>query len=219
MKTLPAFRYLIDERGLTEETIKTFHLGYCDPKGQIYIDAGFIGTLPQLDFRFYNSSIFPIFNVFNEVVGVSCRPLLQTERTSKYINTSYEKAEYLFGLQTTYPFCIQEKTVYVMEGNLDTLTAYQKGIKNVCSMLGSNFSVSQLSTVLGFVTKTVFVPDGDVAGLNFMEKTKNTLLKRYKDVPMSFSFLMLPMGYDPDSYLKKFSKEEFLALPQIEVKF
>ena len=217
MKTLAGFRYLIEERGLTEETIRTFHLGYCDPRGEVYIDADFMGNLPQLDFRFYNSSIFPVFNIYNEVVGVSCRPLIQNEKTSKYTNTSYEKAEYLFGLQATYPFCIQEKTVYIMEGNLDTLTAYQKGVKNVCSMLGSNFSSSQLCTLLGFVTKTIIVPDGDMAGLNFMEKIKNTLLKRYKEVPMSFSFKMLPTGFDPDSYLKKYSKEEFLALPEVKV--
>lgn len=217
MKTLPAFKYLMDERGLTENTIREFHLGYVDPKGTTYIDADFEGTLPQMDFRFYNSSLFPVQSLYGDVVGVSCRPLVAKPDMPKYINSSYEKAEHLYGLFQSWKDLVKEKAVYVVEGNLDVIMCRQKGLYNVVGMLGSNFSISQLSTVLGFVTKTVFVPDGDMAGLNFMEKTRNTLLKRYKDVPMSFSFLMLPQGFDPDSYLKKYSKEEFLALPQIEV--
>jgi DNA primase len=218
MKTLPAYKYLIDERGLTEESIKLFHLGFCDPHGTVYIDADFTEPLPVLDFRFYNSSIFPIQDLYGKCIGVSCRPLVPKSDMPKYINSSYEKAEHLYGLNVTWKDLVKEKRAFVVEGNLDLLQMWQKGIRNVVGMLGSNFSVVQLAILLGFVEQVTFVPDGDMAGLNFMEKTKNTLLKRYKDVPMSFSFLMLPTGYDPDSYLKKFSKEEFLALPQVEVK-
>jgi DNA primase len=217
MKTLPAYKYLMNERGLTKESIKLFHLGFCDARGIVYIDADFLEPLPLLDFRFYNSSIFPIMDLYNRCIGVSARPLVSKPDTSKYINTSYEKAEHLYGLNIAYPFCIKERTAFVVEGNVDVLMCWQKGIKNVVGMLGSNFSVVQLGLLLGFVERVIFVPDGDMAGLNFMEKTKNTLLKRYKDVPMSFSFLMLPTGFDPDSYLKKYSKEEFLALPQVNV--
>jgi len=171
-----------------------------------------------MDFRFYNSSLFPVQSLYGDVVGISCRPLVTKPDMPKYINSSYEKAEHLYGLNITHPFCIKEKIAYVVEGNVDVLQMWQKGVKNVVGMLGSNFSVNQLALLLGFVEKVIFVPDGDMAGLNFMEKTKNTLLKRYKDVPCSFSFKMLPTGLDPDNYLKKYSKEEFLVLPEVEVK-
>jgi|SRR5579864_2496178 len=218
MKTLPAYKYLIEERQLTEETIRAFHLAHRDAKGMMYVDADCTEPFPELDFRFNNAVLFPVFDLYGKCIGVSARPLTPGPDLPKYVNTSYEKADHLFGLNVAYPFCIKEKTAFVVEGNIDVAQMHQKGIKNVVGMLGSNFSVVQLGLLLGFVERVIFVPDGDMAGLNFMEKTKNTLLKRYKDVPMSFSFLMLPTGFDPDSYLKKFSKEEFLALPQVEVK-
>ena len=217
MKTLPAFKYLMEERQLSEDTIRTFHLAHRDSRGMIYVDADMTEPFPELDFRFNNASLFPVFDLYNKMIGVSARPFSPGPDLPKYVNTSYEKAEHLYGLNLSYPFCIKERRAFVVEGNVDVLQMWQKGIKNVTGMLGSNFSVVQLSLLAGFVEKVIFVPDGDMAGLNFMEKTKNTLLKRYKDVPMSFSFLMLPTGYDPDSFLKKFSKEEFLALPQVNV--
>jgi DNA primase len=217
MKTLPAFEYLINTRGLTEETIRMFHLAHRDSRGMNYVDADMTEPFPELDFRFNNASLFPVFDLYGKCIGVSARPFNPGPDLPKYVNTSYEKSEHLYGLNITYPFCIKEKRAFVVEGNVDTLQMYEKGIKNVTGMLGSAFSVVQLGLLLGFVNHVTFVPDGDMAGLNFMEKTKNTLLKRYKDVPMSFSFLMLPTGFDPDSYLKKYSKEEFLALPQVNV--
>jgi DNA primase len=216
MKTLPAFKYLLEQRGLTEDTIKLFHLSYCDNRGMIYTDADMV-EFPKLDFRFNNASLFPIFDVYNQMLGVSARPLNPGPQDSKYVNTSYEKAENLYGLNVTLNDCIKEKVAYVVEGNISMLQMWQGGIKNVVAMLGSNFSISQLCILAGFVEKVIFVPDGDMAGLNFMEKTKNTLLKRYKDVPVSFSFKMLPTGLDPDDYFKKYSKEEFLALPEVSV--
>jgi DNA primase len=218
MNNLPAFEYLMNTRKLNEHTIKTFHLAHCDSRGEVYVDADFIQEIPQLDFRFNNASLFPIQDLYGNCVGVSARPFSPGKDLPKYVNTSYEKSEHLYGLNIAWKDAVKEKTIYVVEGNIDVLQMYERGIKNVCGMLGSAFSVSQLGLLIGFVEKIIFVPDGDMAGLNFMEKTKNTLLKRYKDIPVSFSFLMLPTGFDPDSYLKKFSKEEFLALPQVELK-
>jgi len=218
MKTLPAFKYLMDERGLSEEIIRMFHLAARDSRGMNYVDADMTEPFPELDFRFNNASLFPIFDLYGKCIGVSARPLNPKPQDSKYVNTSYEKAEHLYGLNVSWKECVKEKSAYVVEGNISMLQMYQGGIKNVVAMLGSNFSVSQLCIIAGFVTSIIFVPDGDMAGLNFMEKTKSTLLKRYKDVPVSFSFKMLPTGMDPDDYFRKYSKEEFLALPQVEVK-
>lgn len=229
MKTLPAYKYLIEERKLSENIIRAFHLAYEDSKGMIYVDADIpeplkapITETKQLDFRFLNSSVFPVFDLYNKIVGVSARPLVAKPDLPKYINTSYEKSEHLYGLNVTYPFCIAERTVYVVEGNLDVLSMYQREIKNVVGLLGSNFSSTQLALLIGFVEKIVFVLDGDMAGINFMEKLKGILTNRYKDIPVQFSFKFLPFDgitkVDPDSYLQNHTKEEFLALPEIEVK-
>lgn len=221
MKILPAFKYLLNERHLTEESIWLFHLGHCDNRGMLYVDADFTEAIPQLDFRFNNAAIFPVLDLYGKCVGISCRPLVPKPDLPKYINTNYEKSEHLFGLNFAYPFCIAEKSVYVVEGNLDVIMCRQKGIKNVVGLLGSNFSVTQLGLLIGFVEKIIFVLDGDMAGINFMEKLKGILVKRYKDVPVSFYFKLLPFDgktkTDPDSFLQNHTKEEFLALPEVKV--
>jgi DNA primase len=222
MNNLPAYKYLITERGLTPKIIRDFHLSYCDSRGQIYTDADMTLPFPELDFRFRNSSLFPIFNLYStEVVGISARPLTPKPDLPKYINTSYEKSEHLYGLNLAWKDLIQEREVYIVEGNLDVIMCRQKGINNVVGLLGSNFSVVQLGLLIGFCEKIKFVLDGDMAGLNFMEKLKGMLIKRYKDVPVSFYFKFLPFDgnvkVDPDSYLKEHTKEEFLALPEVKV--
>ena len=229
MKTLPAFKYLIENRKLTEETIRNFHLAYEDHRGTIYVDADVSTPVTppltedrKVDFRFLNSSLFPIFDLYGKIVGISARPLVETEKTTKYVNTSYEKSEHLYGLCQTWKDCVREKTVYVVEGNVDVLQMWQKGIKNVCGLLGSRFSSTQLGLLIGFVEHIVFVLDGDNAGIEFMGALKKEVTSRYHNIPVTFHFKFLPFDgknkVDPDSFLLAHSKEEFLALPQVEIK-
>lgn len=214
---LPAYKYLLEERKLNEDTIRSFHLGYCAQDGEVYIDADFQGQLPPLDKRFYHSTMFPIQSVYGDTIAVSCRPLIAKPDSPKYINSSYEKADHLYALAQTWHKCLKEKAVYVVEGNISLLQMWQAGIKNCVAMLGSNLSTTQVCLLNRFVTKIVMVPDSDKAGMNVIEKLRKNIPQKMYDSDIQFFYVQLPQGTDPDDYFKAHTKQEFLALPEQEL--
>jgi DNA primase len=209
---LPAYKYLIEERKLSEETIRFWNLGYIAQDGEVYVGADFSGKLPSMDKRFYHSTMFPIFDLYGNVISVSVRPLGSSK--IKYINSSYEKADHLYGLFQNYREILKTQKVYVAEGNLSMITPWQHGLKNVVALLGINLSHTQLCLLNRFAKSVCFMVDADKAGENFIEKMKQQIPSRFYDSDLKFSFIQLPIGEDPDSYFKKHSKEEFLKLKE-----
>ncbi|MGH7974909.1 MAG: toprim domain-containing protein [bacterium] len=212
---LPAYKYLLEQRKLTEDTIRQFHLGYISREGQIYVDADFSGGIPEIDRRFHHSTMFPIFDVYGKCIAVSVRPLGPTQ--TKYINTAYEKSEHLYGLSETWTECFKEQTVYVVEGNISLLQMYQAGIKNCVAMLGSKLSVRQVCLLSRFVKNIVLVPDSDKAGIKFVEKMQDNIPVKLYDADVKFTYVQLPAGNDPDDYFKTHSKEDFLNIEKQEL--
>lgn len=215
-RVLPSYKYLIEQRKLNEDTIRTFHLGYIAQDGEVYIDADFVGKLPLMDKRFYHSTMFPIFDLYGTCVAVSARPLGPTQ--TKYINTSYEKSEHLYGLSETWKECLKEQTVYIVEGNLSLLTSYQAGIKNCVAMLGSKLSLRQVCLLSRFVKKIILVPDADKAGQKLIEKMQKEIIPtKLYDADVKFTYIELPNGQDPDDFFKTHSRQDFLSLAEQEL--
>lgn len=215
--TCKGFTYLKEERGLTDETIDTFHLGCINESGQRFID---IPVQYNLDFRFNNSAIFPIFNVYNDLIGISARKLdYGTKKDLKYVNTIYPKTLHLYGLNVTWPYCLHNKSVYVVEGNVDMLMMYQHGIRNVVGMLGSTLTINQLCILSRFAEEIIFVPDGDTAGQKFLarmfgSKREVGLVTKCINQGLTFSSVQLPNTYDPDKFLKEHSSADLISLKQ-----
>lgn len=215
---LMGFKYLKDNRHLTDETIRSWNLGYCDPKGIIYMGTNFSEKL-SLDFKFNCSILFPIFDMYGALIGVSARSLDRKPDAPKYVNTVYAKANNLYGLHMTWKDCVREKKVYVVEGNVDTIMMWQAGVKNVVGMLGSNFSSTQLCLLGRFVDKVVFMPDGDSAGYKFVKKVRDGISK-FDNANLEFSVVNLPYGYDPDKFVQEKGLEELrkLEVPLVKEK-
>lgn len=212
---LPAFKYLLETRKLTEETIRAFNLGYISKDGIVYIGAEFNKTLPVFDKRFYYSTMFPVFDIYGACIALSVRPLGPTQ--TKYINTVYEKSEHLYGLSVTWRECLQEQAVYVVEGNISMLQMYQAGIKNCVAMLGSKLSTRQVCLLSRFVKKIVLVPDADKAGLKLIKKMQENIPTKLYDTDIKFTYVQLPAGQDPDDYFRLNSKQDFLSIPEEEL--
>lgn len=214
---LPAYKYLIETRKLNEETIRKFGLGYITSEGIVYLPAEFTSTLPQLDKKhFFNSTLFPIFDLYGNCIAASVRPLGPTK--TKYINTEYEKKDHLYGLSVTWPECLKEQSVYVVEGNVSLLQMYQAGIKNCVAMLGSRLSPTQVCLLSRFVKKIVMVPDADKAGRNLLDKMHDEIIpKKLYDADVKFMYVELPDGQDPDDYFKTHTKQDFLGLAEKEL--
>ncbi len=212
---LPAYKYLIEQRKLNEDTIHMFNLGYISPDGIPYVDAGFNSVLPETDKRFFHSTMFPIFDMFGTCIAISARPLGPTQ--TKYINTVYEKSDHLYGLNITWNECLNADKVYVVEGNISLLQMYQAGIKNCVAMLGSKLSVTQVCLLSRFVKNIVLVPDADKAGIKLIQKMRENIPTKLYDADIRFTYVELPVGIDPDDYFKINTKQDFLHLPEEEL--
>ena len=214
--------YLTTHRYLTPDVMEKFRLCYCDEFGQVnskavhsYIDF----KMPSLEPRFRDSVLFPIFNLYNKVIGVSARSL-NPNNDIKYINTVYDKIKHLYGLNVTWRDCLKKRKVYIVEGNIDVIRMYQKGIKNVVGMLGSTLSLTQLIVLSRFVDEVVFVPDGDKAGTKFLERIvfgklgKKSLIEKNPNLNLTFLIIKLPEGSDPDTYLLDNKTEDLFKLEE-----
>ena len=218
--------YLSDERRLKPETIDKFSLAYCDERGirsfgshaspigcselnKVYLDPA----------KFNNSILFPIFNVYGGYVGISARSL-DPNNELKYVNTVYPKGKHLYGFNVTWPECLRERKVYIVEGNVDAIMMYQCGIKNVVGMVGSTVGITQLTLLLRFVDHIVFVPDGDKAGKKFIQRVivgkpgQKSLIEKHPSLGLTFSTINLADKYDPDTFLKEFKIKDLRKLEQ-----
>jgi len=176
-----ALDYLINDRGLKKETIKEFQLGFSPqnsyPLQKYLIDkkkfeakdierAG-IGILRGSGFydRFGGRVIFPLFDHRGNPIGFSGRILPWDKReTGKYINSPetpiYHKSNVLFGLNLTRSFIKKKKTAIVVEGELDLISSWQAGIKNIVAIKGSALTDEQIGKIGAMAEKETLFGKG-----------------------------------------------------------
>lgn len=177
--------YLMKDRGLSEETIKQFRMGYSPDNSLILrrflverhrfsptaIDKSGIAVSNGTRFydRFSGRVTFPLFDHRGNPVGFSGRvlPWGRTD-TAKYINSPetqiYHKSKILFGLSLTRVNIKKKKVAIVVEGELDAISSYQAGIKNIVAIKGSALTEDQVRLLSRFAEKFVLALDSDMAG-------------------------------------------------------
>ena len=187
-------------RGLSNSTIKDFGIGMCDPSGRCSNPE--FG--PLVDFRFHDTVLFLIKDLYNNLVAVASRSV----DVKKYIHSKYTKSLHLFGLNVTYKEILRTRKVYIVEGNFDLLTLYEHGIRNTVAMLGSKLSLAQLSLLTRFAEEVIIATDGDKPGQDCAAKITQML----KENGISHRQLNLPAGSDPDSFVKNNGAEAFQRL-------
>ncbi len=174
--------YLEKTRGLNTETLKTFELGYSpenyDALGHFLTgkkkyklqDLLKTGNLVGRGIdRFRGRVIFPLFDHRGNVVGFAGRILpWQKQDMAKYINSpdteAYHKSKVLYGLNITKSEIRDKKFAVVVEGELDMISSYQAGVKNVVAIKGSALTEDQLRLISRFAKKIVLCLDSDFAG-------------------------------------------------------
>lgn len=180
-----ALEYLTKKRGLSLETIKAFELGYSpdaplglkrfliDKKKVSLKDLERVGIVymrgsEAMD-RFRGRIIFPLQDVRGNIVGFSGRVLPTKDRNlAKYINSPeteiYHKSKVLYALNVTRADIKKEKTAVVVEGELDALSSWQVGIKNVVAIKGSSLTEEQIGLLSRFAERLNLALDTDLAG-------------------------------------------------------
>lgn len=188
-----ARQYLLD-RGLTEETIKAFHVGYAKNEWRdLFIYLASKGYQPEemeaagimiktekgyYD-RFRGRIMFPIRNVSGATVGYSGRILPSLVDPSvaqgKYVNTPetalYHKSKILFGYDTAKKKMAEEKSVVVVEGQMDLCMSYQAGVHNTVAVSGTAFTDEHIHLIKRFCDTVTLSFDTDQAGQSALRKT------------------------------------------------
>ncbi len=225
-----ARKYLLD-RGISQNTIKTFQLGFAPPerfwlfdflKSKNYSDdflnnSGIFSTKNRKISLFSNRLIFPIINIHQETIAFSGRKLKESDWGGKYINSPetkiYKKRETLFGIHSAVREIRRTKEVFLVEGNFDVLAFYESDIINVVAPLGTAFTEIQARILKRYTNKCLIVFDPDKAGIEATLKTSLVLEK----MGIANSVIPLPKGKDPSEILEKEGPEALNKLSKYPI--
>ncbi|HHW69493.1 MAG TPA: DNA primase [Tenericutes bacterium] len=159
---------------------------------------------------YYNRIMFPIHNLYGQVVGYSGR-IYDNSDNSKYINTKeteiFKKSELLYNYHRSKDISRQKNVVIVMEGFLDVIRAYTIGIKNTVATMGTAITKDHALTLKKMAKEIILCFDGDSAGAKATNSCINELLK----VGVRPKIVRLEENLDPDDYILKYGKERFLS--------
>ena len=207
-------------RGLTEQTIRRFGLGYSNKtsndlyqflrsKGyedSILKETGLV-TIEERGARdkFWNRVMFPIMDVNNRVIGFGGRVMGDGE--PKYLNSPetklFDKSRNLYGLN--YARLSREKFILLCEGYMDVIVMHQAGFTNAVASLGTAFTSQHAALLKRYTDQVVLTYDSDGAGV----KAALRAIPILKSVGMSVRVLNMRPYKDPDEFIKNLGPEAF----------
>ena len=217
------------ERGFTDETIRTFGLGY-SPEAKNSLSQAAVQASYNLDFfeqcgllvptengpidRFRGRVIFPIRSMSGRVQGFGGRILGDNKKTAKYLNSPesdiYHKSKVLFGLHEAKKAIAKEDVCYLVEGYTDVIQLHQAGIEAVVSSSGTALTSQQIQMIRRLTQNIVVLFDGDAAGLRAALRGIDLIL----EAGLNVRVVRFPEGEDPDSFAKAHDRDqiqEFLS--------
>jgi DNA primase len=219
-----AREYLV-QREITEETQKTFRLGYAPDswdalslylrqKGATQQQIERSGLVVKKEEgtgyydRFRARLMFPVIDAHGRPIAFGGRALKADDK-AKYINSpetvAYVKGRNLFGLNLTRDEIRRQGFAILVEGFLDLIVPYQAGVRNVVASLGTALTAEQAKLLSRFARKVVVNYDGDRAGVQAAKKSIEILLAEDIEVKV----LVLPDNADPDEFIRKFGVTEY----------
>jgi DNA primase len=217
-------RHYIQSRGLSDETVKRFGIGFA-PNGREALKTALMkqniseamlveaGLLAKTDDgtsydRFRGRLMFPIRNAQGKTVAFGGRILAsaQTDKTAKYLNSPetplFKKGEMLFAYDIARQSARDKGNMVVAEGYMDVIALHQAGFTTAVAPLGTAITESQLKLLWRVVSEPTLCLDGDAAGERAMWRAAELALPLLKpEVGLKFAFLT--EGEDPDSLLRK----------------
>jgi DNA primase len=228
-----AREYLVG-RGLKEETIKTFGIGFAPDSGFTLRDrlkadfnedllrasglfswkegaesAGGSGSAAMYS-KFRNRVMFPIANEQGKVIAFTGRTLAKDEKSGpKYLNSPetpiYSKSRVLYNLDRAKEAIRKLGYVIIVEGQMDCIAVYSAGFHNVVASSGTAFTETQVR-LLGRFSKDIVVNfDPDTAGATATDKSLAMLLEEEFNIRV----LRLEAGFDPDLFIRKHGAEGY----------
>ncbi len=215
------YRYLAD-RGLGEETMKKFGLGYAAVSSsdlvQYLRSKGYGDDLIQeagvavfdekygLHDKFWNRVIFPIQDINHRVIGFGGRGM--GDGKPKYLNSPetmiFDKSRNLYGLN--FARTSRQSHIILCEGYMDVIAMHQAGFTQAAASLGTAFTIGQANLIKRYVKEVLLAYDSDGAGTNAALRAIGIL----KEAGLSGKVINMEPYKDPDEFVKNLGAEEFV---------
>ena len=219
-------RRYTDRRGLSDETIKSFGLGFAPDSwndllnaarkqgidGALLVKAGLAKTGEQRTYdAFRKRLIFPIQAPSGRVVGFGGRAL-SDEDQPKYLNSSespiYRKSQVLYGLYQARDALRQRGRALVVEGYMDLLGLYEQGVHGAVALCGTALTREQARLLARYGQQAFLVYDSDQAGIRATLRAIEPLVES----GLWTRIVRLPEDNDPDSYVREHGPDGFMSL-------
>lgn len=179
-----AYNFLTIQKGLTEETIKFFQIGYCDS-------------------GFYSKRVIIPIVIEGQIISFIARSIFDNVLLKYLIPKGTLKCSILFNIDS-----ISNDEVYIVEGPFDVMKLWSLGLKNVVSIFGCSLHPSQIRSLLKKgVKKVCIMLDGDVTG----RKASKCIVEQLKPY-FEVTRIMLSDGIDPGDISSIEQLQELLSL-------
>jgi DNA primase len=205
-----ALQYLLD-RGLTEETIKKFQLGYSNNPRDLLFSLKNSGFEMQFLYdsgifvsegrdKFFGRITYPLSNSMGHVVAFTGRVL--TDALPKYLNSAasqiFDKSSLLYGFHLGKQTIAKTGEVYIVEWQMDTITLHQAGIENAVGISGTALTKDHIRLIKRFASIVYLSLDRDDAGIKATFASIENLLNE----DLEIRIIQIPWGKDPDEFIK-----------------
>ncbi len=213
-------RAYLTDRGISDAIIEQFNIGlslsdndflYQSVKQKfeesVLTNSGLITFAENRIFDSFRGRImFPLNNEHGQVIAFSGRIWrpedLDNKTLAKYKNSTttpiFNKSEALYNLDRAAKSIKKTREVYLMEGFMDVIAAYENGVSNAVGSMGTALTEGHVRKLRAYAPKFILVYDGDKAGQNAIYKALNLLASDDVEV------VRIPDGLDPDEYNKAY---------------
>jgi DNA primase len=216
----------LEKRGLNQNIIKEFNLGYVPWQNNFYEKLLIKFTEAEITLtglyyknektnkfvdRFNSRITFPINNLTNETIAFGGR-IIRESKLAKYINSPetefYKKGRTVFNLDKAKALRSETNEVIIVEGYMDVVSLCAAGIKNTISNSGTALTDTQIELIWKFFSNPIICLDGDQSGQSAALRIAEKLLPLINENNKIY-FSIMPKGEDPDDYIKKNGKDTF----------
>lgn len=220
-------RDYLESREISKEAIDLFNLGYSEDswdsllkflktKGYTELEiesAGLVLKSQKGGFSFYDRFrgrlMFPINNIFGEAIGFTARILVKDDNQGKYVNSPqsdvFDKSAVLYNMDLAKLEIKNKNYTILVEGNVDVISTYIAGTKNVVATSGTALTPQQVKILKRYSDNLIIAYDGDSAGIKATFRIVDNALSENMNIKVA----SLPKGVDPDDLVRQ-SKEKWM---------
>ena len=209
-------------RGISEGTVKERNIGYCPADMNLPDEISHFGSelrdfesgdeRRNLSFCIHDKLIVPVYDEFGYSVGFATRkPTFKKGETWWNLPAPFYKGKHLFSLDKSKDSIMKNNKIYLVEGYMDAICLYQEGLKEVVGIMGTSLSLRKIGLISRYCSNVCvcFDSDKNMAG---QEAAYKAICQLYKlNFCENISVInTLPIGVDPDDYVKKNGIDAFI---------